>query len=438
MAPTPGNTSARSVERFRDRTLSYVPAELLMALYRRRGPVTVIGRYVYLLGQEANRFIFANNELFRWREAFETRIPVDGETTLIVSDGAEHRRRRRLVQPALHHRQVDNYLAIIAEHADAAIERWRPGQRFDIHQAFVAPIFRATIQSLLGRRIAEEAPFFEEQLHDLTELVDQAPPIVTWKRRLSTPQWHRAMAARDRLDQRLYPEIDRARRSGADEDDNILTSLVHGAEPADALTDTEVRDQVVSLMMASYETTPALIAWAIYGMLSTPGVWERAAAEVVDTVGDRRPEAEDVKRLTYLNGVVLEALRLYPAGVGSARYVAQEFQFAGRRIKKGSMLVFSSYVTHRLPELWLDPLAFRPQRWDPAEPGYRRRRTDEYLPFAAGPHRCIGAELATTVVTVMLARLLTQRSLYLPDQRIWPTSLAAMRPARGLQVDVLG
>lgn len=293
--------------------------------------------------------LFANSDLFRWREAFEARIPLDGETTLIVSDGADHRRRRRLVQPALHHRQAENYLAVMAESADAAIEQWQPGQRIDIHQASISPILRATVQSLLGRRIAEEAPFFEEQLRDLTEVLDQVPTITTWKRRLSTPQWRRAMAARHKLDQWLYPEIDQARRRGADEDDHILTSLVHCAdEPAEALTDTEVRDQIVSLMMASYGTTPALIAWTIYGMLSTPGVWERPAVEVAVTLGGRWLEAADLKRLTYLNGVVLEALRLYPAGVSTARYVAREFQFAGRRIKQGSIVVFSD-GSHRDP-----------------------------------------------------------------------------------------
>jgi cytochrome P450 len=440
MAPIPSDTSiARSADRFSDRTLKYFPGEALLATYRMRGPISFMGRSVCLLGPEANRFVFANSELFRWREAFAVRILVEGDTTLVVSDGAEHRRRRRLVQPGLHHRQVENYLAIIAENADVAIEQWRPGQRIDIYQAFATLHLRATLQSLFGRRIAEDAPFFEEHLHILLNLVEHLPTTLTWKRRLATPQWRSAMAARDRLDRRVYAEIERVRRGAADTDDNMLTSLVHGADKAEeALSDKEVRDQVVSLMMGGYETTNAVMAWAIYGMLSTPGVWEQATAEVHDVLGNRRPNTTDLTRLTYLKGVVHEALRLYPAAVLSVRYVAHEFEFAGRRVKQGSTLVFSPYVTHRLPELWPDPLAFRPRRWDPAGPEYRRRRTDQFLPFTAGPHRCVGAELATTQLTVMLARLLAQRSLYLPEQRIRPTSLAGLHPAHGLLVDVLG
>jgi cytochrome P450 len=440
MAPIPGDTSiTRSVEQFRGRTLKYFPGEALSAAYRWRGPIISTGRYVCMLGPEANRFVFANSELFRWREAFEGRIPVEGDTTLIVSDGAEHRRRRRLVQPPLHHRQVENYVATIAETADAAIEQWQRGQRFDIYPVFASVLLRATLRSLFGQRIADDQPFFEEHLHILLNLVENLPVMLTWKRRFATPQWRSAMAARDRLDKRVYAEIERVRRGAADSDDNMLTSLVQGADAAgDALSDKEVRDQVVAVMMVGYETTGAVMAWAVYGMLSTPGVWEKAAAEVRDVVGDRRPDATDLTRLTYLKGVVHEALRLYPGAVVSPRYVAHEFEFAGRRVKAGSTVVFSPYVTHRLPELWSDPLAFRPQRWDPAELEYQRRGTDQFLPFAAGPHRCVGADLAMTQLTVMLARLLAQRSLYLPEQRIRPTLPTVLHPAHGLLVDVLG
>ena len=438
MAAISGDTrTTRSVERFRNRTLKYHPGELLLWLYRRRGPMTRLGRFVYLLGPEANRFVFANSELFRWREAFEGLIPVDGETALIVSDGDAHRRRRRLVQPALHHRRVAHYLEGMAENADAAIDTWRPGQRVDVYQALRAAIRRSTIQSLFGRRLAADAPFFGEQLQALLDLVDHLPQIVAWHRRLSTPPWRRAMAARERVDERVYAEIARARAYSADADDNMLVSLVRGTDEAgDALSDEEIRDQVVMLIAAGYETTSAAMAWAVYCLLTVDGVWDRAAADVRGALVDRWPTSEDLPKLGYLDGVVREALRLYPPAVISARKVVADCEFEGRHIKAGDMLLFSPYVTHRLPELWSDPLSFRPQRWDSADANYRRRRTDEYLPFSAGPHRCIGAELATAELTVMLARLLSRTTLHLPAQGIRPKGYAAMRPAHGLLVDV--
>jgi cytochrome P450 len=165
-------------------------------------------------------------------------------------------------------------------------------------------------------------------------------------------------------------------------------------------------------------------------------VWQTAAAEVGDVTDGRTPASADLKNLTYLNGVVHETLRLYPPAVISARKVARELSFHDRRIRAGRTLVFSPYVTHRLPELWADRLRFDPRRWDPASPGYRRPAPYEFLPFGGGTHRCIGSAFATAELTVMLARLLTKTRLHLPDQRIRAGGYAALQPRPGLTVQV--
>jgi cytochrome P450 len=440
MSALPVDTpTTRSVERFRNRTLTFFPAEMMWTLYRRRGSITVVGPFTFLLGPEANRFILANPELFSWREAFRAFIPVSGESALIVSDGAAHRRMRRVMQPLFHRRQIERHLAIIAENADAVIDQWRPGQRIEVFQAFRSALRRSTIGSLFGREMARDTPFISEHIQDSLDLARSGvPQVAVLKRRLCTPQSRRAMAGMRKIDARVYAEIDRLRRDGAGEDNTLLATLVHGTDGSgEPLSDKEIRDQVVNVIQAD-ETTHPVLAWAIYGMLTGQGVWDRAAAEVREVLGDRRPEAADLKRLTYLNGVVHEALRLYSPSGMSLRHVAQDFEFAGRRVKQGSTLIFSPYITHRSPEIWSDPLAFRPQRWDPAEPGYRTRRTDEYLPFIPGPHRCLGAELAKTELTVMLAQLLSRSSLRLTEQRpIRMASLPVMHPAHGIQVDIL-
>jgi cytochrome P450 len=431
-------TTARSVERYRDRTLNLLPAELLSTVYRRRGPVAGVGRLVCLLGADANRFILANPELFSWRDAFRAIIPVSGETALVVSDGAAHRRMRRLVQPSFHHGQVQRHLAIVAENADAVIDSWRPGQRIDVGRAFRVAFRRSTIHSLFGRQMAMDTDFFTEQLRDPLDLVRSGvAQVVTLNRRLSTPLWRRSMAALRRVDARIDTEINRIRSGDAEDGDKLLAALVHAVDESGvSLSDREIRDQVVNLISAD-ETTHPLMPWAIYGLLTAPGAWDRAASEVRDVLGDRWPEANDMKQLTYLNGVVRETLRLYPPSAISLRFVAQDFEFAGKRVRRGSTLMFSPYITHRMPDLWAEPLAFRPQRWDPSEPGYRTHHSHEYLPFVPGPHRCVGAELAVMELTVMLARVLTRSSLHLPEQRIRPGNIPVMQPVPGLQVDIL-
>jgi cytochrome P450 len=363
-------------------------------------------------------------------------IPVDGPTALIVSDGADHRRRRTSVQPALHHRQVQHYVQTMAVNADAVIDTWQPGQRLDIYQQFRSAIRRSAIESLFGSRIAEQADFLGEQLQPLMDLTHRTIPTLKWMQRLRSPAWRRAMAARARIDEWIYTEIARA-RAHSTPDDHMLAMLVEGrSEEGNILSDNEVRDEVVSLIAAGYETTSAAMSWAIYALLSVPGVWDTAADEVRKTLDGREPDAAALKELTYLNGVVNETLRLYPPAVISGRKVMRDLWFDGRRIRAGRMLIFSPYVTHRLRELWPEPLQFRPERWDPASPLYRRAAPNEFLPFGGGTHRCIGSVFATTELTVMLARLLARVSLRLPAQRIRASGYAALRPRHGLVVDL--
>lgn len=431
----------RSVPRLREHTVRYGLGEALRGLHRRFGPVVRagIGRagYVYLLGPEANRFVFANSDLFRWQDAFEWLRPVDGPTSMLLSDGDDHRRRRRLVQPAMHHRQIAGYLTTMADNADAVVDSWRPGTVVDVYREFRTAIRLTTLRTLFGPRLAADAEFFGDQLQVLLDLCDGLPQTVTWKRRLATPEWRRAMAARRRVDERIYAEIGRVRADAAADADNVLTSLVHGRdEHGGTLSDLEIRDQAVTLIVAGYETTSAALAWAVYSLLTTPGVWERAREEVRAVLGDRQPGKDDLKQLPYLSGVVQETLRLYPPVVVVGRKAASDFEFAGHRIRAGTMLTISPYVTHRLPELWSDPLSFRPERWLAGSPDHRKPAPYEFLPFGAGPHRCIGATMATTELTVMLARLVARASLRLPAQRIRPASMISMRPRRGLLVEV--
>lgn len=406
--------------------VAYPPGEFLRFLHRRRGPVVRLGagryRYAYLLGPEANRFVFANDDLFTMREAFEGLVPVDGETSLIVSDGADHKRRRRLVQPAMHHRQVDHYRAIMTESADEAIDRWRTGDVVDAYQAFRAAIRRSTLRSLFGPRLADDADFLGTNLQALLDLVDRPPEMIGLHRRLRTPLWRKAMRARARVDERIGEEIARVRAAGADAGDRVLAMLVNGRdEDGGGLSDEEVRDQAVTLIAAGYETTSAAMAWAVHLAVTHPEAARRAA-------GDEE----------YRRAFVSETLRLYPPAVVSARHVVRDFGFAGATVKAGTILLFSPYVTHRSEAVYADPLAFRPQRWLPGDPAYRKVGPHEFAPFGGGPHRCVGSVMATTELTVMLGRLLERTRLTAVPQRIRPTGFAAMRPKHGLRVAVAG
>jgi cytochrome P450 len=386
------------------------------------------------LGAEANRFVFAHDELFSVREAFAALVPVDGETSLVVSDGADHRRRRRLVQPAMHQRQVQGYVATMAEQADLVVGSWSEGQPVDAYRELRGAIRRSTIASLFGPGLARHAEDLATDLQPLLDLVDRLPDAVAAHRRLRSPLWRRAMAARERVDAWIHAEIDRARRAPT-EQDHVLGLLVHGRDgEGSGLTDQEIRDQVVTLVAAGYETTSAAMGWTLYALGGHPRALRRAGAEVAEVIGDRVPTAEDLRSLGYLRAVVSETLRLYPPAVVSARHAVTDFEFAGRRVPAGTTVIYSPYVTHRSAQVYADPLAFRPERWLGEGGELRRVPPHEYLPFGGGAHRCIASTMATTELCVMLCRVLARGGFQVPPQRVSPVGFAAMRPRHGLRV----
>ena len=418
----------------------YMPGEALLTLYRRRGPVINSGLgprgYTYLLGADANKFVFANADAFSWRETFENLAIVDGPTALIVSDGADHQRRRSVIAPGLRHREIQSYVQTMASAVDTVIDGWRPGQRLDVYQQFRSAVRRSTAESLFGPRIAAHSEFLGAQLQPLLDLTHELPQVMALQRRAKTPAWRRAMAARQRINDLIDAQIADARRAPSP-DDHMLTMLINGRGDDDyMLNDNEIRDQIISLITAGYETTSGALAWATHTLLSAPGAWDAAVDEVRRVCGNRPPSADDLSDLTYLNGVVHETLRLYPPGVISARRVMRDLQFDGHHIRAGRLLIFSAYVTHRIPELWPDPTEFRPLRWDPGSPNYRKPAPHEFIPFSGGLHRCIGSVMATTEMTVMLARLISRTRLRLPAQRIRAHHLAALSPRPGLTVEV--
>jgi len=257
--------------------VSYAPGEALLRAYRRRGPVINAGigsrGLVYLLGPEANKFVFANADSFSWRETFETLAPVDGPTALIVSDGEDHRRRRSVVAPGLRHRQVQEYVQTMVRSVDTMIDGWHPGQRVDIYQGFRAAVRRSTAESLFGSRMAAHSDFLGAQLQPLLDLTHHLPQVMTMQRRLNSPGWRRAMAARSRIDELMDAEIADA-RARPRPDDHMLTTLLNGrSDEGTTLSDNEIRDQIVSMITAGFETTSGALAWAAYLLLTVPGAW---------------------------------------------------------------------------------------------------------------------------------------------------------------------
>ncbi|MCW2915154.1 MAG: cytochrome [Actinomycetia bacterium] len=412
----------------------------LQRMYEKNGSVSGFGfgpvKYVLMLGPEANAFLFANSGLFTWREAFDVLVPVNGATSLIVSDGEDHRRRRKLVQPAFHRRRIDGYVARMAGNADEVIDTWRPGQSIDVYAVLRDLVRRSTVELLFGPRLAADADVLGRKLQYALNAIDRPYSMLVFMRSLPDPAWRRVLNARAAVVERVMREITERDNDSEPHDDVLAMLLESRDEDGGGLSDVEIQDQVISLIAAGYETTSAALAWAVHAILSTDTVWERAREEVLTVLGDGPLTAYGLQQLTYLDNVVSETLRLYPPAVMSARKVATDFTFDGQRIPKGTVVLYSPYVTHRLSAVWPEPERFRPERWDPADPDHRPATPATFLPFGGGPHRCIGAGFATTGIKVVLTQLLRRVEARTVGGPVRATSITAMRPRRGIQVEI--
>jgi cytochrome P450 len=412
--------------------------DTLLRLRQTFGPVFAVGygplRFVYLLSREANEYLLSTDPgNFRWGDVTKPLIPVDGPTALVVTDGDEHRRRRKLVQPAFHMKRINGYVDLMVGEVNRIIDSWRPGDERDAYAELRSGIRAVVVRALFGDRLRGQADELGRRLQPGLDFLNRSVLRQMVKVPVPGSAWPAAKRARRDADRLIDAEVAWRRTHGSGSDDTLGWLLEDGS-----LTDAELRDQVVSLIAAGYETTSATMGWCVYAALATHGVWGRARAEV-ETVAGRRPvRAEDLPSLRYVNGVVHEALRLYPAGILAGRAVVADFELHGHRIPAGSLVLYSPYVIQRLPELWDEPGRFLPDRWDPDSPDHREPAPYSFVTFGGGYRRCIGFAFATTELQVMFAELVRRVDLELASsQPPRKRGIATMYPHPGVPVRVV-
>jgi cytochrome P450 len=382
---------------------------------------------VYVFGQAANAEILGDgHKRFTWREALRPLEAVDGPTALPLTDGEDHDRRRRLVQPAFATRRIDAAVPLIVAEVDKVINGLRVGDTVDLYALYRAAVRRIVVRVLFGSALAENSDRLGEVLEPAMRFVDR-PLQLQFK---GAPGWRRARRARHEADAIVDTEVAR-RRSHDDAGTDVLGMLLDTG-----LSDAELRDQVVSLIAAGYDTTSAAVAWAVLELLRHPVEWEALKAQVLARLGldGRAPDADDLREMPYGRAVVNETLRLWPPASLSGRRAAEAFTVDGHQIPAGSIVVFSPFVTGRSAALWGDDAdAFRPGRWlEQPEPP-----TFSFIPFGGTHRRCLGFALALTEIQVAVTRLVQRTRLtLLPQASIRGTGLSALHPERGVAVRI--
>lgn len=383
-------------------------------------------RYVYLLSPEANELVMAHDSWFSVGEPMKTIALVDGPTSVVVSDGPDHTRRRGILRPALAPRAIANYLDAIHLSAREALEAFPADTPVDSYPVFRTAIRRSTLRSLFGPAMAADADLLGKELQPLLDLVDLLPQAIEIHRRLGTPRWRRAQAARRRLDEHVARRIEEAAAHAPGEVDgfDMLDALVHGHDGSGfKLTHQEIRDQTITLVAAGFATTSAAMGWAVYTLARHPQ-WQKRAHDEARAFMAGSGDMDAIKQLTVLPAIVRETLRLYPSATILARRVERPFTIHGVDVHEGETVILSPYATHRDPRNHDRPTTFDPDRWadGPPAPG-------TYIPWGGGAHRCLGSRLAETELIIMLAHLVAAGPFRSFGRRPRASSFAAMRPS---------
>ena len=389
----------------RTRAMIRNPLGLLLDLYERRGPVFSVrvlhANNVFVLGPEANHFVLVSGARnFTWRDGgFGDLIPLLGDGLLTV-DGDWHKRDRRAMLPAFHSERIAGYRETMEREARHGLESWRDGEVVDVYAWARRVALRVAMKALFG---------FQSDADDAARQFERALAFYGedyWLQVLRGPgtPYARLVDARGKLDRLVFDEIARRRASGERGED--VLSLLLDTE----LDDRHVRDEVMTLLFAGHDTTTATISFLF---------WELA----------ERPDYDD------LDSALDETLRLYPpAWIGPRRSVA-EFELHGHRIPAGVPVNYSSWASHRLPDVWEDPHAFTPERFLPGERDKIPRGA--YVPFGGGSRICLGMRFGQLEIKIIAAAIRERFALErLPGHALEIRQTPTLGPRDGLPMRI--
>jgi cytochrome P450 len=381
-------------------------------------------------------------ENFRWRTAFRNLTIITGPTSLLVSDGEDHRRRRRQAQPAFALRRLEGWKPLVVRETDALVERLPAGADVDLQPLVRQLVMRIITQALFGEHLASRADAIGEALAPGLAYATQ-PALRQLPHPFPAGRRHAARRARAATDRLIDAEIVRRRTLPVGDGNDILDAVLaeqaaspDGSSPdGSSPDDQEIRDLVVSLIGAGTDTTSTGIAWTLVRALTTPGVWQRLRAEA-DAVLDDPSRPDLLARLPYAEAVVRESLRLHPPGPISPRFAVRPFSVGPYDVRPRTFVVWSAYLMGRDPAYWDEPTVFRPERFlDGSGLAVDRDAVTNlaYLPFGAGVRKCIGFALAQMEMQLVVSRLAQRLDLEPAFTQIpAPEGMVTSRPRGGV------
>jgi pentalenene oxygenase len=402
---------------------------------REQGPVVEIKlgpnpAYLVSDSQLLHQILVTEAAKFERGVHFQKARSVAGEG-IITSSGSPHRQQRRLMLPAFNHKKVRIYADIMQKLAMARIESWPYDQPIALKPEFVSLATTIATKSLFSTDLAPvDVHLVERALPVLTRCVSmRALDPTGLLEKLPTPGNRHFNAIMADLDSLIYGIIALYRRNERSGNDLLsMLLLAEDAETGERMSDQQLRDEAVSILLSSAETTALTLSWACHELGRNPETQRKLQAEIDEILDGEPPGHDDLPKLDYTRRVIKETLRLYPPTYFLSRSALTDTELGGYRIPAGSTVLYSFYAQHRDPALFARPDCFDPDRWlpecaDDVTPA-------AYIPFGEGAHRCLGEAFAWSEAMTTLAIIAGRRTLHpVPGRPVRAVGTVTLAPS---------
>ena len=391
-------------------------------------------RHIYFLNHPdyIEHVLVTNHQSFIKGEALQFNRRIFGNG-LLTNEGDSWLRQRHLIQPAFHRDRIESHGNTMVAYTERMMAGWHDGEERDIHQDMMRLALEIVAKALFNVEVSAERDRISVALNTFMELGSRGrmlvPPIL---RLLPTADNLRYRRAARQLDDIVYGLI-RRRRSNGESADDLLYALLQAQDEGGGIEDEQLRDEVMTLLLAGHETTAVSLSWAWYLLAQYPEVEKELWSELRAVLNGRSPGTQDLPHLRYTERVVKEAMRLYPPAWAIVRNSLKDCEIGGYRVPAGATLVMSQWVMHRDPRYYDQPERFQPDRW--LDGRAKAAPKFAYFPFGGGPRTCIGASFAAMEAVLVLATIAQRYQIRIaPDDPVEVLPTITLRPRHGIRV----
>ena len=391
----------------------------MQTLYETSGDVVPVSgdrKYLFAFGPEHNQTVLSNTDVFH-NHTYEDIAYLSRSrsyareltTGLAFLNGPAHRHRRRQMMPYFRRDWTARYADAMVTLTEQFISDWDRRDSLELYPEIEGLVIRIGLQTLLGLESSSAAMRLQDLLEELFEVMYSIKYVLS-PYNLPGGPYQRSIAVSKRLSQAMRDLVEEKRAAGLQGDD-VLSQLIHLMDASSDFNMDDLLGTTMGIFRGMYPNAATALVCSFLLLALFPETAGQVLQELRERVRGRPPADEDLDHLPLLEGVILESMRLLPPVYWIPRIARAEFTLADQAFAPGTNIFLSPYVTHRMPEIYPDPDSFIPSRWIGA-----RQNTYAYIPFSAGPRRCIGATFALKMMKIVMARILQCYSLSLPDR----------------------